>query len=117
MRRLFSFAATAVFLSSLLSCTGPGGEVQEKLSLVIYRTMAPGTADSQFIAVVAPGEWTLDIDWGAETPWGSVSVSSGMGDKKNIVFRWEANEGERERQAVLTGTSRPGPGELLFLYP
>lgn len=108
MKRLLPAAAAVLSLLCLPACTEPGGQVQDPLELSVYQVLANAGAGSQFIRVSAPGEWTIDIDWGAAQAWGSLSVSSGMGNKKNIVFSWEANPGNDERQAVLTLKDKNG---------
>lgn len=100
--------STALVLLCLQACTKPEDTGGETLSLSIPRLRVSNIADAQFIAVTADEAWTLDIDWGGAEPWGELSASSGMGNKKNIVFSWEANPGNDERQAVLTLKDKNG---------
>ncbi len=65
-------------------------------------------AGSMFVSVKCTGDWTLSVEYpGAEQDWASISVSSGSGDKNNVVLSYKANESEDSRSLslVLVGAS------------
>ena len=90
-----------------VSCEKPSGETPLEVSL--KNTSVTSGKGQQFVSVRCSGDWTLSLaaDEG-EVDWAGLSVTSGKGDKSNVILTYQANIGEesRELRVVLASGSR-----------
>ena len=90
-----------------VSCEKPSGETPLEVSL--KNTSVTSGKGQQFVSVRCSGDWTLSLaaDEG-EVDWAGLSVTSGKGDKSNVILTYQANTGEesRELRVVLASGSR-----------
>lgn len=90
-----------------VSCEKPLGETPLEVSL--KNTSVTSGKGQQFVSVRCSGDWTLSLaaDEG-EVDWAGLSVTSGKGDKSNVILTYQANTGEesRELRVVLASGSR-----------
>lgn len=89
--------AAISFLAILQSCEKtPVGEL---VSLEIRNVEVGAAAGSQFVAVEATGDWTLEIEGGSD--WASLSRTSGSGSTATIVLTYEENPEYTSRGLTL----------------
>ena len=56
----------------------------------------------QFVNVKCSGDWTLSLVSENETPdWARLSVTSGTGNKSNVVLSYDVNDGEEVRSLAI----------------
>lgn len=81
----------------MTSCSEPPVEV-EVMSVSIRNSSVGSGKGQQFVNVKCSGEWTLALtsDQG-EVNWARLSVTSGSGDKSNVVLSYDANSTEDSR--------------------
>jgi len=101
-------AVMAVCGLMLTSCDNP--VVQEDvLGLSIKNQYVGSGKGQQFVSVKCNGDWTLSLvaDKG-EVDWAELSVTSGQGDKSNIVLKYDVNATEftRSLKIVLDNGSK-----------
>lgn len=102
--RLLPLAAFLAVSGAVFSCEEPAVEEEkpvEELTLTIKTPTTSQRKGSGWIAVTSSSEWTLSI---AEpyVDWAELSVSSGSGNKSNIVLSWNENkEGESRSCTVV----------------
>lgn len=90
-----------------VSCERPSGETPLEVSL--KNTSVTSGKGQQFVSVRCSGDWTLSLAaYEGEVDWAGLSVTSGKGDKSNVILTYQANTGEesRELRVVLTSGSR-----------
>ena len=106
------FKGAAVFLTVctllLSSCEKPVS-VKAVLEVSIKSPSVASGKGQQFVSVKCSGSWTLALvaDKG-EVDWAELSVTSGQGDKNNVVLKYEVNASESTRslKIVLDNGSR-----------
>ena len=110
-------ASIATLLLLTVSCeelgTGEGGD--GALGVTIFKPEISYTAKVQFVAVEAPGEWTLDIHYLSEDEgWASLDRSSGEGDTDGIVLTCALNGTgvDRSLELVLSCGGKTGSCSL-----
>ena len=85
----------------LTSCDGvqTGADVLE----VSIKTPSVGSGKgSQFVNVVCSGNWTLDlVAEQDEVDWARLSVTSGTGNKSNVVLSYDLNDTDAERELKI----------------
>ena len=81
----------------LTSCERPASK-DDVFALAIRNTSVGSGKGQQFVNVKCSGEWTLALtsDQG-EVDWARLSVTSGSGDKSNVVLSYDANSTEDSR--------------------
>ena len=102
-------------------------QADTSLAVTPRSTWLEAEAGTVFVTVTATADWTLRLDFPSGiSAWASISPISGNGNRADVVFRYEANESEDNREVtlVLTGqgatasvkvnqsgkTVNPGPG-------
>ena len=112
MKKIASISRITVLLMAFwaffaVSCEKPSGETPLEVSL--KNTSVTSGKGQQFVSVRCSGDWTLSLaaDEG-EVDWAGLSVTSGKGDKSNVILTYQANTGEdsRELRVVLASGSR-----------
>jgi hypothetical protein len=81
----------------LTSCERPASK-DDVFALAIRNSSVGSGKGQQFVNVKCSGEWTLALtsDQG-EVNWARLSVTSGSGDKSNVVLSYDANSTEDSR--------------------
>ena len=89
-------AVAACCLLLLSSCEKPVGET---MSVELRKTVVNSPAGQVFVSVKCSGAWTLSLapDNGA-ADWATLNVTSGEGDRNNIILTYQANTGNSSRQ-------------------
>lgn len=96
MMQKVTAAVAACCLLLLSSCEKPVGET---MSVELRKTVVNSPAGQVFVSVKCSGTWTLSLaaDNGA-ADWASLNVTSGEGDRNNIILTYQANTGNSSRQ-------------------
>lgn len=96
MMQKVTAAVAACCLLLLSSCEKPVGET---MSVELRKTVVNSPAGQVFVSVKCSGAWTLSLaaDNGA-ADWASLNVTSGEGDRNNIILTYQANTGNSSRQ-------------------
>ena len=95
------YALLAVLgLLGFISCEPQtdGGSVTETFEVSIKNPKVGSGAGQQFVNVKCAGNWTLSLvaDNG-EVDWASLSVTSGTGNKSNVILSYQVNASEEAR--------------------
>ena len=61
-----------------------------------------------FITVDVPGEWTVSLDFGRETPWAELGVTAGEGKRVDVDMYYDENTGDSSRSLRLVVTHQMG---------
>ena len=114
-RRLIGRLTAAVLvLAAGVSCVEkPEPEKAPVLSAV--STTLDAAAGSVFLSVSAGGEWSISSDFAGKDAWGSVSPTSGTGDKNSVIFSYTENKAAEDRSVTLTLTSKGGTSVLAMV--
>ena len=96
MMQKVTAAVAACCLLLLSSCEKPVGET---MSVELRKTVVNSPAGQVFVSVKCSGAWTLSLaaDNGA-ADWATLNVTSGEGDRNNIILTYQANTGNSSRQ-------------------
>ena len=96
MMQKVTAAVAACCLLLLSSCEKPVGET---MSVELRKTVVNSPAGQVFVSVKCSGTWTLSLaaDSGA-ADWATLNVTSGEGDRNNIILTYQANTGNSSRQ-------------------
>lgn len=96
MMQKVTAAVAACCLLMLSSCEKPVGET---MSVGLRKTVVNSPAGQVFVSVKCSGTWTLSLaaDNGA-ADFASLSVTSGEGDRNNVILTYQANTGNSSRQ-------------------
>lgn len=114
-RRHIGFAlAVAILAAAGVSCEEKA-EPEKAPVLTAVSTSLDASAGSIFLSVSAGGDWTISLDFGRETAWGSVSPSSGSGDRNSVIFSYDENGGKEDRSAAITLSSAGGESVLTIV--
>ena len=82
-----------------LGSTGVG---VDELGVSIKNPEVASGKGQQFVNVKCSGDWTLSLVSGNETPdWARLSVTSGTGNKSNVVLSYDVNDGEQVRSVTI----------------
>lgn len=82
-----------------LGSTGVG---VDELGVSIKNPEVASGKGQQFVNVKCSGDWTLSLVSGNETPdWARLSVTSGTGNKSNVVLSYDVNAGEQDRSLKI----------------
>lgn len=91
-------------LFSFVSCEPQtdGGSVTEIFEVSIKNPKVGSGAGQQFVNVKCAGNWTLSLvaDNG-EVDWASLSVTSGTGNKSNVILSYQVNASEEARSLKI----------------
>ena len=94
-------AACGLMLTSCdeLGSTGVGIEV---FGVTIKNPKVGSGKGQQFVNVKCSGAWTLAlVSEQGEVDWARLSVTSGTGDKSNVVLSYDVNAGEQDRSLKI----------------
>ena len=99
------YALLAVLgLLGFISCEPQtdGGSVTETFEVSIKNPKVGSGAGQQFVNVKCAGNWTLSLvaDNG-EVDWASLSVTSGTGNKSNVILSYQVNASEEARSLKI----------------
>lgn len=99
--------------SVLFSCTENGIDPDHKGSDVRLglelQTNSVSTAKGEiFVHVTAPGDWTLDMDFGENEPWATLLFSKGTGSKRGNVLSYNALGTSSQRSLTLVLSDSKG---------
>ncbi len=102
-------AVMAVCGLMLTSCGKPEDKPRDIFHVSVKTPKVGSGKGQQFVSVKCSGSWTLALvaDEG-EVDWATLSVTSGQGDKNNVVLKYEVNatESTRSLKIVLDNGSR-----------
>ena len=90
-------AVTVICTLFLYSCDDP--RYDKIFNLTIKRNNVPADAGQVFVSVESDGSWTLSLAYedGSVPDWAQLNVTSGSGNKNNIILSYQANESEDKR--------------------
>lgn len=83
-----------------VSCQGPSVE-SSVLDVSVKTSVVDSGKGQMFVNVKCSGHWTLtltDAADGGEADWAALNVSSGTGDKSNVVLSYQVNASEQNRE-------------------
>ena len=102
-------AVMAVCGLMLTSCGKPEDKTRDVFNVSVKSPKVGSGKGQQFVSLKCSGSWTLALvaDEG-EVDWAELSVTSGQGDKNNVVLKYEVNatESTRSLKIVLDNGSR-----------
>ncbi|MCQ2135341.1 MAG: DNA/RNA non-specific endonuclease [Bacteroidales bacterium] len=115
-RFIVKMTACAVIFTLLISCSDDSKkELSSDVAITLSQESAGSEAGSQFVSVIAPGAWTLSVNYdGAQSDWVRFSISSGNGSKGSIVMSWTANEADEQRDCKVVLTCAGVSKEAVF---
>ena len=121
MLRRFAYIVLAVAMAALVAVScGEKAEPTDTTASLVTRsgsTDLDRTKGSVVLKVTASGDWTLTTSFpGSQSDWGSVEPASGTGSRADIRFKYEANDGEEDRQVTLTLKPAKGLAVTLTLW-
>ena len=102
-------AVIAVCGLMLTSCNKPEDKPADIFNVSVKTPKVESGKGQQFVSVKCAGDWTLTISAEeGEVDWATLSVTSGSGDKNNIVLKYDVNNTEDSRSCriVLDNGSR-----------
>lgn len=92
-----------LYIISLLALTFCTVSIEEEpFDVSIKNPIVDSGAGQQFVNVKCSGQWTLALvaDQG-EVDWASLSVTSGIGNKSNVILSYQVNATEQSRQLKI----------------
>ena len=86
----------------LTSCNNPAEDAITAFEVSLKTPSVESGKGQQFVSVKCAGDWTLALvsDEG-EVDWATLSVTSGSGDKNNIVLKYDVNNTENSRSCRI----------------
>lgn len=95
-------AVIAVCGLMLTSCNNPAEDAITAFEVSLKTPSVESGKGQQFVSVKCAGNWTLALvsDEG-EVDWATLSVTSGSGDKNNIVLKYDVNNTENSRSCRI----------------
>lgn len=86
----------------LTSCDRPQGQDKDALALSIKNPTVGSGKGQQFVNVKCEGDWALMlVDDSEEVDWARLNVTSGTGNKSNVVLSYDANATDQTRDLVI----------------
>ena len=106
MRKFISnigFAAAVMAICALLmvSCSEP---IDLSLEVSIKNTSVTPVKGQQFVSVKCSGDWTLTLispDEEEDVDWAQLSVTSGTGNKSNVILTYDGNDAQSSRELLI----------------
>ena len=106
MRKFISnigFTAVVMAICALLtvSCSVPKDST---LEVSIKNTTVTPLKGQQFVSVKCSGEWTLTLvspDEEEDVDWAQLSVTSGVGNKSNVILTYDSNDAQASRTLTI----------------
>ena len=103
-RSIFKVAVAVIAACGLMltSCSKPEDKTRDIFHVSVKTPKVGSGKGQQFVSVKCSGSWTLALvaDEG-EVDWAELSVTSGQGDKNNIVLKYEVNATESTRSLKI----------------
>lgn len=103
-RSIFKVAVAVIAACGLMltSCGKPEDKTRDIFHVSVKTPKVGSGKGQQFVSVKCSGSWTLALvaDEG-EVDWAELSVTSGQGDKNNIVLKYEVNATESTRSLKI----------------
>ena len=85
----------------LTSCDEVKTEI-ETLEVSIKNPSVASSKGQQFVNVKCSGDWTLElVAQTGEVDWARLSVTSGTGNKSNVILSYDVNAGEQDRSLKI----------------
>ena len=86
----------------LTSCDKPSQQNEEVFALSIKNNTVASGKGQQFVNVKCSGDWTLAlVAETGEVDWARLSVTSGTGNKSNVILSYDVNAGEQDRSLKI----------------
>lgn len=103
-RSIFKVAVAVIAACGLMltSCSKPEDKTRDIFHVSVKTPKVGSGKGQQFVSVTCSGSWTLALvaDEG-EVDWAELSVTSGQGDKNNVVLKYEVNATESTRSLKI----------------
>lgn len=101
---IFKVAVAVIAACGLMltSCSKPEDKTRDIFHVSVKTPKVGSGKGQQFVSVKCSGSWTLALvtDEG-EVDWAELSVTSGQGDKSNIILSYDVNAGEQDRSLKI----------------
>lgn len=107
-------AICTLFVSSCDEQTDDG------LSVTLKSGNVTAEAGQMFVSVTSTTSWTLYMtseDGEDGTDWASLNVTSGTGNKSNVILTYEANDGEDSRSILIVVDNGRNWAKCIFTQP
>lgn len=112
--RLFAALASVILIVSCDPMDKPGGGSSDEVSVSLRSQSAGSNKGSVFVTVNCFYDWTLELDFGSDEQWASLSHKSGKGYKSNILLNYDANETDESRTVRIILKSSLGEDMVAF---
>ena len=91
-----------------------GGGSSASVSVTLKSATGDCAAGSVFVVANCISQWELELDFGENAPWASLSHTSGQGYKSNILLSYDANTTGESRSLSIILTSGNKKSETVF---
>ena len=91
-----------------------GGGSSASVSVTLKSATGDCAAGSVFVVANCISQWELELDFGENAPWASLSHTSGQGYKSNILLNYDANTTGESRSLSIILTSGNKKSETVF---
>ena len=91
-----------------------GGGSSASVSVTLKSATGDCAAGSVFVVANCISQWELELDFGENDPWASLSHTSGQGYKSNILLSYDANTTGESRSLSIILTSGNKKSETVF---
>mgnify|MGYP003308455493 CR=1 FL=1 len=108
---------TAICTLFVSSCEDP---VDDRLDIALKSTTITSDAGQVFVSVTSATSWTLYMtaeDGGSEVDWASLNVTSGTGNKSNVILTYKANGNEDSRSLSIVVDNGRNWARCTFTQP
>lgn len=112
--RLFAALASVILIVSCDPMDKPGGGSSDEVSVSLRSQSAGSNKGSVFVTVNCFYDWTLELDFGSDEQWASLSHKSGKGYKSNVLLNYDANETDESRTVRIILKSSLGEDMVAF---
>ena len=86
----------------LTSCDNPAEQKEEVFAISVKTNTVASGKGQQFVNVKCSGDWTLAlVAETGEVDWARLSVTSGTGDKNNVILTYDENVSEHDRSLKI----------------
>ena len=91
-----------------------GGGSSASVSVTLKSSTGDCAAGSVFVVANCISQWELELDFGENDPWATLSHTSGTGYKSNILLSYEENTTGESRSLSIILTSGNKKSETVF---
>lgn len=91
-----------------------GGGSSGSVSVMLKSATGDCAAGSVFVVANCISQWELELDFGENDPWATLSHTSGTGYKSNILLSYEENNTGESRSLSIILTSGNKKSETVF---